>query len=342
MISKIPGIALALTLAAALGACGGGGSDSSDGASSGSTTTGGTGSTGSTSTTSSGTGLVTTAPATTYASGSAEATAFALVNSSRLACGFGALTQNASLDTAASNHATYLVDRLEEGVVAGHTEDSTLSGYTAATAAQRATLAGYYWSVISEDLAYYSPNANYRTGLVRSLFATVYHLASMVDGSRDAGISIKVAPSGTQYAVMEWLSGTASTAQQQQTTSLVTYPCDGSTGVQPYMGTESPEPFTNLGFTSGSSVGQPLYFKAPKGSTIVLTAASLTAASGTAITTTLYHYTDDPQGELAANQAFVIPRSALSLGTTYTASVTGTVDGTAFTRTFSFSTEASW
>jgi uncharacterized protein YkwD len=359
MNSKTFSFALVVTLAAALSACGGGGGGSDDTSSSSTTTgstttttttTGSTGSTGSTTTTtSSDTSLQTSAGTTTYTAGSYAATAFARVNSERLTCGFGAVTQNANLDTAAGYHSNYAMLRLDDGVATAHTEDSSLSGYTAATVADRLTLAGYAYGSASEDIDYYplAITTDYGTHLVQNMFATVYHLASMMNGNREAGVSIATAPnapSGYQEAVMVWENGTQSTAVQQQNTALATYPCDGSTGVQPYMlATESPEPFTNLGFTSGSGVGQPIYFQAPSGSTIVLTAGSLTAADGTVIPTTLYQYTDDANSELASNQAFIIPRANLALATTYTVVASGTINGTAFSNTtFSFTTQASW
>jgi hypothetical protein len=337
--------AITIALAAALSACGGGGSDSSDSSTPTTTTTGSTTTT--TTTTSTDSSLVTTAPASTYPSGSDNAIAFNLINSERLSCGFGAVTQNAALDTAAANHATYLVDRLEEDVYGSHTEDPSLSGYTGATFGDRDESAGYDWQsggTVSEDFDFYWPGTTtgYASGLVRNMFATVYHLASMVNGNRDAGVGVQISSSGYQTSVMDWESGTLLPAVQQQTTGLMTYPCNGSTGIQPHMGgTESPEPFTSLGFSSGTTVGQPLYFKAPEGSTIVLTSATLMAADGSVVNTTLYQYTDDSNSELSSNQGFVIPRASLAFGTSYTAVVAGTIDGTAFTNIFSFTTEAS-
>jgi uncharacterized protein YkwD len=326
-------LAAAVATSLVLTACGGGGGSSSTPAPS--------------PTPSPSTALQTSVPAPTYAAGSAELAAFTVLNAQRERCGFGLLAQNAALDQAAKGQTNYQVQRLLEGTFGGHEQTPGLSGFTASTVAARAALAGYNGTYIGEDLVWLSPGqALDVTGeaQIRRLMASVYHQGSLLQVYRDVGISMGFAdqaPAATRRHVMTVNLAYSANASGQQPSSTVTYPCDGVTGVAPVMGAELPEPFSRLGFTSGvgAGVGHPIYVRTPEGTTARLTSASITAGAKT-LPVTLYHQADDPNGFLAKNEAFVIPREAMAVSTTYSVNLAGTADGVAFSRSFSFSTRA--
>lgn len=291
------------------------------------------------------TSLQTSVPAATYATTSAEASAYKILNQERLRCGVGLLAQNSSLDTAAAGQTNYQVLRQLEGTFGSHNQTAGLSGYVATTPADRVAIAGYKGTYIGEDIAYAKPDqANDLTGenLVRSLLATVYHQSSVLDGFRDVGVSVGFpdkAPAATRFPVLTLNLGYLSSQGAQEPTDVVTYPCEGSTGVQPAMIGESPDPFTGLGFAAGPTVGHPILVRAPTGKVIKLTSASLTAGAKI-VPSVLYHVSDDKNNLLKPHQAFVIPREGLAVSTTYQVNVTGTVDGAAFSRSFSFTTRS--
>lgn len=331
----------ALAAAAALAACGGGGSSSSDtGTGSGGSNSGNGGGS------SSGGDVQTSVPASTYTAGSAEAEAFTVLNNERQRCGFGLLAQSTKLDTAAGNHAAYLTNLMNANAApTGHTEDAANAGFTGATPDVRISGSGYAATAWGEDVGFYnlgtgsvSTDAAFGAALVHNLMATVYHQASLLHGFRDVGLGVSYASTSTAYPEAVLVADLGTTSDMQGPADVVSYPCNGSVNVQPYMLGESPNPFAGLGFAPDSSTGQPIYFHSASGTTINLTSASITASGGASITTYLYGASQDPNGLLSSNEAFVIPRAGLEQGTTYSVTVNGTVDGTAFTRSFSFST----
>lgn len=283
---------------------------------------------------------VTTIPTPTYTAGTAAAVAFDLMNSERSRCGFGKVAQNAQLDTAAAWHAEYQRLRFMAGENGGHYEDANKSGFQAVTPNERGIKAGYAGGS-GEFLSYrgIGTAANIGDALVRALLSSVYHLAGSFDGYRDAGVAVSFAENGLNpVASLNWTVGQPTGSAKQEPTDLVTYPCEGTTGVQPYMMGEAPDPFAGLGFAADENVGQPIYVRAPAGKVIQLLSATITSSTGESIPVFLYHASQDPEKVLTANQAFVIPRQGLAQEKTYTVQVQGTADGIGFARTFSFTT----
>lgn len=283
---------------------------------------------------------VATVPTPTYSAGSAAAVAFEVLNNERSRCGFGKVAQNAQLDTAAAWHAEYLRQRFMVGEAGGHYEDANKSGFQAVTPNERGTKAGYAGGS-GEFLSYAGIGTSTNVGdtLVRSLLGTIYHLAGSFDGYRDVGVAVSFADGGLNpVAALNWTVGQPIGGAKQEPTELLTYPCDGTTGVQPYMQGENPDPFAGLGFAPDSNVGQPIYVRAPAGKTIQLLSATITSSTGQSIPVFLYHVSQDPHMMLTVNQAFVIPRQGLAEEKTYTVQVQGTADGIGFARTFSFTT----
>lgn len=288
--------------------------------------------------------LQTSVPPASYVAGSAEAKVFDLMNAERGRCGFGLVAESTKLNAAASGHSNYLKERFAEGILPGHTEDPAKSAFYAATAPERAARAGFEGTSSGDLLSYYTlgTTADYGDSLVRAMMATVYHMAGMLDGNRNVGISVSYAgdsaPTGFKLAALVWQAGTATGVPRQEPNTLVSYPCDGSTGLQPYMYGENPDPFSSMGFKADAGVGHPLYFRAPAGKAIRITAATLTSQDGKSIPVTPYHAENDPTKQLGNHQAFVIPREALAENTSYTAQVMGTINGETFSRNMVFRT----
>lgn len=287
--------------------------------------------------------LQTSIPAPTYAVGSAELAVFNIVNAHRDKCGFGLIAQSSQLDSAAGGHANYMRLRLNEGIVPGHDEDPAKSGFTAATGSERAQRAGFAGSSIGEYISFGGLEAGPVAGeeLVRNMLASVYHAAGMLDGSRVVGVAVSYADakSPLPFSALAWQPGLASGTVAQAPSEVVTFPCEGTTGVRPDMLGETPDPFTKIGLQAGPNIGQPVYVRAPSGTAIKLSAASIREVGGSTVTAVLYHSTDDPRGSLASNQAFVIPTQPLKAATSYEVSLTGTLGTQPWSRSFRFSTK---
>ncbi|RKP33246.1 hypothetical protein BJ085DRAFT_37320, partial [Dimargaris cristalligena] len=221
-------------------ACGGGGGDSST-----SSSTSGSSSSSGGSPSQTVTGTLSTPQ---YTSGSAQITAFNLLNQYRAQCGIPALQENTVLDQAAQSHAKYM--GLNSAI--SDSETSGSAGFTGASYQDRAVAAGLPTSTFSTGV---SGGASITTNgftaaqagqmFVNSLLAGVYHAAIVAYPSNTMGIG--------EYETQSTSSGLAWTNAWESISVLVsqssifsntplTFPCQGVTGV-PYKSTsESPTP----------------------------------------------------------------------------------------------------
>lgn len=351
------GLLVALTLG--LAACGGG--DATPGQSAAiasSSTSGGS---------SSSVSPVAAVPAANYSS-QEKTDVFNRLNDDRSRCGFGRLAQNARLDTAAQSHADYMV----LNNVYSHNETLGNPGFTGATPGDRFTAAGYAWSRAGEAIGAsmygsyfvgmpqqgsmppYSTTTLSATNTLRLLYSTVYHLAGLTSGNRDVGIGVSTIdnnsdPRGTattKYAVIDSGVDTGSFEQAISADAVVTFPCEGTTGINPYFGPESPDPFPNGPDRSLNPYGQPVYLMSGPGTTLSVTSARITRQGGADAPITVLTKANDPQNRLTDNQVFVVPTQGLAENATYLATISGTTSGKisasnptgAFTVSFTYQT----
>lgn len=294
--------------------------------------------------------IVTSIPVPSYAVVSEELAAFNLLNAERSRCGFGMLAQNSALDTAAKKHADWSLINNSYG----HFEVSTMAnGFTGVRAQDRATAAGYSSLSVTETLggAVGQPSI---TGLgvnsARSLMAAPYHLFGMMSPYKDLGISVRSVNSVTplmanglsNIAVYDFGVATGAYYQTADATGVSTYPCDGVTGVKPSVRGEFPNPVPGRDLAA-NPLGQAMLVMVRKGQTLVISSASLiNTATGAAVALRApVTASNDPNNLLAGYgnyMGYVAPDAALAVNTSYQATIAGTNDGTAFTRTFTFTT----
>ncbi|MGP8473756.1 CAP domain-containing protein [Burkholderia sp. PR2] len=325
---------LSIAAVLALAACGGGG----DGGSSSTGSTGsGSGSSGGGSTPVAVTG---TLPSPQYAQGSAQLAAFNLLNQYRTQCGFPALQENTVLDQAAQAHAKYLGanNTITDTEVSGNT------GFTGATYVARAVTAGFPSTANgsgasggnTSQTASFSATASGQE-FVYSLIAGVYHSGVVLFPVDTVGIGeyeTQATSSGITWTSAWQSLSLINTQTQTLGNSPVTFPCQGVTGV-PYKSTgESPTP-PNV---SGSGWGTPVVVMGNSTDTIMLQSGTMTDTSGNVLSLQLLNSTNDPNKIVQAYEAVAYPASALLPNTTYSVSITGTVNGSAFSRNFSFTT----
>lgn len=265
-------------------------------------------------------------PPASYAAGSDAAQAFARFNIERAHCGFGALTQNARLDQAAQAHLAYLQSN---SVGLSHFEDPAHLAYTGVTVGNRVSAAGYDWRAVSEIMASIRPGSGERTA--RSLLGAPYHAIAGLAGYREVGLAWD-AVAGVPTLVADL--GLARDATPQGGAEVVTYPCEGTSGVQASISNETPAPFPG---EANAAWGQPIMVRGA--ASLRITAASITGPDGSVSIKGFYAdgQTADPHGECADGWACVIP-VALQTNTRYAVQLRGSNDGTAFERNFSFST----
>ncbi|MGF6537174.1 CAP domain-containing protein [Paraburkholderia youngii] len=328
-ISALTAVSLATALA--LSACGGGGGGSSGSSNGGSSNNNGSSSTPPAST-------ATSANVTTpqYAADSAQLAIFNTINQQRQQCGFPALVENTQLDQAAQAHASYM------GQNAGTITDTEVAGnpgFTAVTYADRAVHFGFPGSQTvyagGESAGYYTnaklTEAAYGQQIAYEWMSGVYHIAIAVWPITEIGVGwneftyngYPAIQSSVSIANMQPLAGSLP----------LTFPCQGTTGV-PYLSAgETPMPPN----TSGS-FGMPVAVVGNTTDTIVLTSGTYTDTSGSVITLQILNSSTDPNKELPPFEAVAYPAAPLTANTAYSVSLTGTRNGVAFSRNFTFTT----
>lgn len=321
MTNKLSLLAIAAASTLALTACGGGdGGTSTTGSSSGGTTT---------TPAQTVTGTVATPQ---YGGTSAQLAAFNTLNQYRTQCGFPALSENTVLDTAAQAHAAYMSTN---GVVAD-SETSGKTGFTGVTYQDRAIAAGYpnlYVGGVSGGFYTTSTltDAQYGQQHVLGWLGGVYHIAIGAWPSSIVGIGV----SKTLFNGFPDVRASISIDQPKTMPGNMplTFPCQGTTGVAYSSSGETPAPPN----TSGPW-GTPVSVVGNASDTIILQTGTMTDTGGHSVTLQLLNSSNDPNKLLPAFEAVAYPASPLQPNTTYTVNLTGTVNGTAFSRSFTFTT----
>ncbi|CAH0444173.1 hypothetical protein LMG10661_00697 [Ralstonia syzygii subsp. syzygii] len=319
-----------LSVAAALSACGGGDGSTSSSTGGSSTSSGGT-------TSQTVTGTLSTPQ---YTNGSAQITAFNLLNQYRTQCGFPALQENTVLDQAAQAHAKY------EGLnnALSDTETTGQPGFTGVSYVDRAVAAGFPSAANGSGVgAGYTTLTSSFTPVqagqqfIYSLLAGVYHSAAVVYPVNTIGVGeyeTQMTSGGVTWT-QAWASMSLLNTQTQTISNgPLTFPCQGVTGVAYKSVGEIPTP-PNV---STSGWGTPVAVMGNPTDTILLQSGTMTTGSGTVINLQLLNSTNDTNKILQSYSAVAYPTSPLQPNTQYSVTLTGTVNGTAFSRNFTFTT----
>ncbi|MBB5510915.1 CAP domain-containing protein [Paraburkholderia atlantica] len=336
-ISTLTAISFAAMLALAACGGGGGGGDSS-GSSSGGSSNNGSSSTPPAST-------ATSANVTTpqYTADSAQLAVFNTINQQRQQCGFPALVENTQLDQAAQAHASYMG---QNGGTVTDTEVAGNPGFTGVTYADRAVHFGFPGSQTEApgsqtvyaggvSAGFYTnaklTEAAYGQAIAYGWLSGAYHIAVAVWPVTEIGVGWNET---TFNGFPEVQSSLAIANMQPLAGNLpLTFPCQGTAGVPYVSGGETPMPPN----TSGS-FGMPVAVVGNSTDKIVLTSATYTDTSGNVVNLQILNSATDPNKELPPFEAVAYPATPLTANTTYSVSLTGTRNGVAFSRNFTFTT----
>jgi len=175
--------------------------------------------------------------------------------------------------------------------------------------------------------------------LVNSWATGVYHqtLISDLFNVLGFGVSTSTTSSGYQYTMSSESDGYDWNHPNDISASVapLTFPCQGVTGIPYGLTGEIPMPPN----TSSSGFGTPISVIGRLNDTVILTSATLVnTATGAQINLNILNASNDPNKELQPYQASAYPTSPLAPNTTYQANLSGTINGTPFTRTFTFTT----
>ena len=289
-----------------------------------------------------------------YPSGSEELAAYTLLNAERNRCGFGLLAASAPLDAAAKAHADYqIINSLNS-----HLENARQfpEGFTGTDPQARVKAQGYSdLGAVTDEFAFFSfsGTAQPKRGIgelgIRGLLNAPYHLNGLMSGYRDVGMAVRSNEDigrGMRGIFVQINAAYKAAAGPQLlgSTSVQTYPCEGTTGVNRQLTNETPNPVPGRDLRT-NPLGSTIYIAAREGNRIVITSAAMTqAATGEAVVLrTPVTEANDPFGPcqsgcFESHQAYVVPDVPLQPNTAYSVSVSGTNNGSAFRRNFIFST----
>lgn len=286
--------------------------------------------------------LVTSVPAFT-GTDSDKIAAYTRLNTVRGQCGFGLLAQNMQLETSAQNHSNYMgLNFAAHPDAYGHVETAAYLGFTGLNPQDRNAMVSYGNLTQGEDIApaNTTTSSTPQVDAVNTLLQAGYHLKSIVgQGAYDVGLGNAILTPGTNAITVE-LGSKIAQLQDISSTDISTYPCAGSTTKSsPFgIGHETPEPLPGRDYTA-MPVGAPIYVRVRVGQTLAITSFTVVAANGTSVAQgALLTQATDPNKLLGSNEVLFYPNTQLTAGTQYTVTIVGANNGTAFTRTFVFST----
>ena len=261
-------------------------------------------------------------------SGLADARKQALerVNSYRSKVGLAAITESPQLSDAALAHAYFWLFNFGQTAIADvkvHTEDPTLPGAVGADPLARAQHFGYTGQRTAEDISHaYLP-----TAAVDHWVDAVFHRLTLGDPEAASAGYGEVQVGALSIQVLDIGLGPASTH------GPIVYPAVDQTSVpNAFLGNEIPDPSPSARYPTG----YPITVQVGSGSALKVQAAQLIGPDGKSVS----GYNLDP-AQLAANQWGVLPRDPLTAGGRYTFRMSGTVDGQAFQKVWSFTVAAS-
>lgn len=279
---------------------------------------------------------------------------YELISRERSRCGFPAIQRDPKLAISARNHALWIL----KNWTVGHGETKGTPGFTGVDLGDRADVVDYYYGFIGEILStqFYSSSTvvpNWTTeGLVRmrNLMAAPYHMTGAFGGWHSLGISIAVSASNPLADINQANTGVALVIDlgldakkreeflKIQTESIVTFPCEGTTGTVTRLSNESPNPVPGRDL-GRNPIGQPVMVVAGNDKVLTLDLATIQDARNQDIVLLpLLTEASDKNKEVGKDTAFLIPDKPLSPNSKYTVHVKGTSGSTPFDRTFSFMT----
>lgn len=254
------------------------------------------------------------------------------LNFRRAQIGMSTLTQSSVIDIAAQGHSDY--QRVNNTI--SHEQTPGREGFTGATLADRLAAAGYvfntsaaraYGEVIS---AASNSSGQY---MAEELITAIYHRFVIFEPVfKEIGTGAATSTTGRSYFTANF------TANNGYGTGLprgqvAVWPFDAQTGVPRnfFSDTESPDPVPDR-----NEVGYPISVHANISAPVVVQTFTVRPRGGADLPVRLLSKANDTH--TGKSSAAIVPLSPLVAGTTYEVTFAGTVDGSAVSRSWSFTT----
>jgi len=256
---------------------------------------------------------------------------FNWINYRRTQAGVGALAHNNMLDRSAQAHSDY--QRMNNTVT--HTEDPSKPGFTGATDKERVQAAGYTLEggyVTGEIIAATTNQSGFY--MAEELVTAIYHRFVMFEPLfKDMGTGSAMTSDRYIYFTSN-LGATRGYSAGLPSHTIVTWPFNGQTGVQPNFLSdyEEPDPVPNL-----NEVGYPISVHANLSEQLTVQSFTVHPRGGADLKTRLLVKGQDASTTMPSVAA-IVPLAPLAANTIYDVSFTGTVGGAAVSKAWSFTT----
>jgi hypothetical protein len=283
----------------------------------------------------------------TYAADSAELAIFVRINEFRAACGFQPYKQNAILDQSQKKHADYIF--ANDRIIVDY-EVPGKPGFAGVTPLDRAIPFGWpqeLWVGGGNAGIYTVPaRSDYTYGVnIADAWATgVYHQPIIATPADLAGIALVRTEWQGYPQLMGGIALSLSRSDAAKTgdpaAMPLTFPCQGLSNV-PYLGAaETPTP-PNTGTSAWGTPqwGTPVTVVGNLTDLINITSASI-SDSTTTVTMNIINSANDVTTLTPPYEAVAYPKEPLQPNTQYQVNLAGTINGRAFTRSFTFTTGA--
>lgn len=264
---------------------------------------------------------------------------FNWVNKQRAQCGLGTLAQNAALDTSAGNHFEYLKQNFAAGradqlhAISIHNESSDLPGFTGKEFFDRMAYAHYAGN----------PGTELIGGATSLSGATFHALGLMMAGHKEIGFKYGQVPRPDvgPNSIETWgvfNLGYAGEKQEPLSSTVLTYPCEGSVLALPYHGGESPDPFA--GTSKDPWEASPaIMARVRSGQTLEVTSWTVVKKDTQDAIPHFKIFTNADTIYVSKNMAALILDQKLTSGASYTATLVGKNNGQPFSTTYTFSVQ---
>lgn len=258
----------------------------------------------------------------------------AWINYRRSQAGMSVLTDNAQIDTAAQGHSDY--QRINNTVT--HVQTAGNQGFTGATLQDRLSNAGYTIVspyAIGEAIAATTGGTGFY--MAEQLITAIYHRFVIFEPVfKEIGTGASTNSANYTYFTSDFAASNGYGAGLASGV-VATWPFDGQVNVPHnfFSDQEEPDPVPNQ-----DEVGYPVSVHANLTSTLVVQSFTIHVHGGSSnLSTRLLSQATDP-ANTTVPAAAIIPLTPLATSTTYDVNFTGTVDGIAVNKSWSFTTAA--
>lgn len=253
------------------------------------------------------------------------------LNFRRQQAGLSVLTRNAKIDAAATGHSNY--QRLN---TVTHVQEVGKPGFTGVNLVNRLNAAGYsapsyfYGEVISAST---SASGSY---LAEELITAIYHRFAIFE-PRFKEIGAGSATNASGYTIFtNNFAANNGYGPGIGAGNIVTWPGNGKTGIIPnfFSDYEAPDPVDGV-----NEVGYPISVHADADVTLTVTGFSMRPRGGANLAVKLLSAAADPGKTTTQSAAAIVPLAVLAAATVYDVTFSGTADGVAITKSWSFTTK---